>query len=155
MSLAEQRIAQAQPAPPRPQQPRAARTERPNPPPRQRPQALAPGDVERYPLLAESLRQVLPADAKIETELARFRRVQDLALAVAISRDFDIPFTTLSRTLEGPPRLAPRGALGSCVAIWMRAPSSESRPPKPGSSRAKAGRPCAINGTPRKDTRPH
>jgi hypothetical protein len=76
-----------------------------------RPPRLAPGDIERYVLLGEALRKLLPADVDIEAELGRFRRVADLALAVVLSRDYDIPFTTLSQTLEGPPRLPPRRAL--------------------------------------------
>jgi hypothetical protein len=100
--------------PPRQQRPPAARPERtPNAAPartRQR-AGLAPRDIESYASLSESLRQLLPPDANLDAELRRFRRVEELALAVVISRDYDIPFTTLSRTLEGPPRTSPRNAL--------------------------------------------
>ena len=54
---------------------------------------------------------VLPADAKLETELARFRRIQDVALVAIISRDYKIPFTTFSKMIEGPPPLTPGNAL--------------------------------------------
>ena len=103
---------QAQSTPQPPEPPRAVRAERPrNASPGQRRGGLAPGDIERHVALSESLRKLLPPDASIEAELRRFRRVDQLALAVAISRDYDIPFTTLSRTLEGPPRVSPRNAL--------------------------------------------
>jgi hypothetical protein len=68
-------------------------------------------DVEPYGALTQALRALLPPGAAIEAEVKRFRRVQDVALAVAISREYDIPFTTLSRAMEGPPRLTPRNAL--------------------------------------------
>jgi hypothetical protein len=62
-------------------------------------------------MLSESLRMLLPPDASIEAELRRFRRVNDLALALVLSREYNIPFTMLSKTLEGPPRLSVRNAL--------------------------------------------
>jgi hypothetical protein len=70
-----------------------------------------PIDMDRYPALAEALGKILPKDTSIEAEAGRFRRVQELALATVISREFDIPFTTLSKAIVGPPRLAPRDVL--------------------------------------------
>jgi len=110
--LAGPAASQAQSTPQPPEPPRAVRTERPrNASPGQRRGGLTPGDIERHVALSESLRKLLPPDASIEAELRRFRRVEQLAVAVAISRAYDIPFTTLSRTLEGPPRVSPRNAL--------------------------------------------
>jgi hypothetical protein len=103
------------PSPPRPQRaapPRAAGTQRPRSlSPEQRRAGLVLTDVEPYGALTQALRALLPPGAAIEAEVKRFRRVQDVALAVAISREHDIPFTTLSRAMEGPPRLTPRNAL--------------------------------------------
>lgn len=113
--LAGSAASQTQSAPQRPTRPRqtrAARTERPREPAaRARRGILAPGDIEKYVALSEALHKLLPADANIETEVGRFRRVQELALAVVISRDYKIPFSELSKMVEGPPRVAPRGAL--------------------------------------------
>jgi len=96
------------------ERPRAARPDRtPNAPPARARQhaGLAPGDIEPYASLSESLRKLLQPDASLDAEVQRFRSLEELALAVVISRDYDIPFTTLSRTLEGPPRVPPRSAL--------------------------------------------
>jgi hypothetical protein len=110
--LASRAAAQAPPAPPKPAAaPRTARAPRTNNSARRPGNSLAPGDLERYPVLSDALRKLLPPDAKVEAELQRFRRVDELALAVAISRDYDIPFTTLSGALVGPPRLTARNAL--------------------------------------------
>ncbi|HLF11228.1 MAG TPA: hypothetical protein VJA26_08430 [Gammaproteobacteria bacterium] len=112
VSLAGPTPRQAQATPQRPERSRVARTERPrSAAPVQRRTGLVPGDIEKYASLSESLRKLLPADAKIETELGRFRGIDELALAVVISREYDIPFTTLSQTLAGPPRVSPRNAL--------------------------------------------
>ena len=72
---------------------------------------LTAADIEKHTSLSESLRGVLPKGANVDAELRRFRRVPDLAMAVVLSRDYDIPFTTLSQTLAGPPRVTPREAL--------------------------------------------
>jgi hypothetical protein len=109
--------AQAQPKPQPAQPARAARNEPPRTAvprtaaPRPRGNSLTPGDLEPYSVLTETLRKLLPPDVSLEAELQRFRRVTDLALAVAISRDYDIPFTALSGALVGPPRLTARNAL--------------------------------------------
>ena len=109
-AAAGQRAAASVQLPPR--QPRGAGRDQPRGSPirRSRP-GLTSTDVENHALLLESLRKVLPADAEMATELARFRRIEDLALAVVISRDHDIPFTTFSKAIEGPPRVTPRNAL--------------------------------------------
>jgi hypothetical protein len=72
---------------------------------------LTMADVEPHPALAEALAALLPADARLEDEVARFRQVEDLALAVVISRDQGVPFTTLARAVEGPPPQLVRNAL--------------------------------------------
>ena len=106
VSIVPAGVRRAQASPSEPQ--RRARAARSSSAPRpRRSTALTPDDVERYPSLSAALRDVLPKDAKLETEVRRFRRVQDLALAVAMSRGYDIPFTTLTKTMQGPPRIAP------------------------------------------------
>ena len=100
--------------PPAPSRSRAARPERPANAPNAsaaRRRGISPEDVERYPALSEALRTVLPKDASLEAEVKRFRRIEELAIAVALSRDHDIPFTTLAKALEGPPRVPPRVVL--------------------------------------------
>ena len=47
----------------------------------------------------------------MDAELKRFRGVQELALVVAISREYDVSFAALSKAIEGPPRVSPRDAL--------------------------------------------
>ena len=72
---------------------------------------LAPADIKQYGSITELLQKMLPPDANLEDELRRFRQVDELAVALAISRNYDIPFTSLSRMIEGPPRLRPVDAL--------------------------------------------
>jgi hypothetical protein len=100
-------------APPSPAtSPRAPRTPRPTATrSRQAGRGLPLADLERYPALNAALRKLLPPDANLEDELRRFRRIDDLAQAVAISRDFDIEIATLSKTLVGPPRMTARAAI--------------------------------------------
>jgi hypothetical protein len=102
-------------SPPKPQAAEPARQARPERPraasPEQRRAGLALSDIEPYQELSKELRALLPSDTNIETEVRRFRRLEDLALAVAISRQYIVPFVTLSRAIEGPPRLTPRNAL--------------------------------------------
>jgi hypothetical protein len=102
-------------APPKPQTaepPRPARPERPRGgSPEQRRAGLALSDIEPYGELTKELHALLSSGPSIETEVRRFRRIEDLALAVAISREYNVPFATLSRTIEGPPRVTPRNAL--------------------------------------------
>jgi hypothetical protein len=102
---------QASPRPPRPAQPRVAVINPAGAAPGQRRRGLTPADIENYAALSAALRKVLPADATLEMELGRFRRLQDVAVAVVISRDHEIPFTTVSNTMAGPPRLVGRNAL--------------------------------------------
>jgi hypothetical protein len=102
---------QAPQRPPRSPQPRVAVINPPGAAPGQRRRGVTPADIENYAALSAALRKVLPADTTLEMELGRFRRLQDVAVAVVISRDHGIPFTTVSQTMAGPPRLAGRNAL--------------------------------------------
>jgi hypothetical protein len=67
-------------------------------------------DVDRHPRLAEALRQSL-GQKEPEDVLMAFRSLDDLALAVVISRDQDIAFDKLTATLVGPPRRSVRVAI--------------------------------------------
>ena len=98
--------------PPQRTEQRAAIPERPRAQSgRRRAGGLTAADVEKHTSLSESLRAVLPKDANVNAELRRFRRLEDLALVVVLSRDYHIPFTTLIQTLAGPPRVTPRDAV--------------------------------------------
>jgi hypothetical protein len=72
---------------------------------------LGPADLERYPQLLAMLREVLPAEADPEEELSRFVDVEELAMALIIARGHGIPFTTIARAAEGPPRQRVRNAV--------------------------------------------
>jgi hypothetical protein len=74
-------------------------------------QGLLLADIERHARLAEALRKVVPADAKIEDLLKGYRRLNDLAVAVVLSRDHGVPFVALTQSLQGPPRRSLRNAL--------------------------------------------
>jgi hypothetical protein len=72
---------------------------------------LQPADLEPHQALTEALKKVMAADAKIEDAITPFRRVDDLALAIVISRDHDIPFASLAAAVAGPPALNLRNAV--------------------------------------------
>lgn len=72
---------------------------------------LEPADLEAHKELRTALQEVLPADARLEDVLTSFRRVSDLALAVAVSREADISFTALVEAMDGPPRRSLRNAV--------------------------------------------
>ena len=108
---AARRARQVPQRPPRPAQPGVAVINPRGAPPGQRRRGVTLADIENHAALSAALRKVLPADTTLEMELARFRRLQDVAVAVVISRDQEVPFTTVSQTMAGPPRLAPRNAL--------------------------------------------
>ena len=69
-----------------------------------RPQSVAAADVERHVRLAEALKKTLPPGARLEDVLAAYRRIDDLAVAVALCRDNKIALTALSQKILGPPR---------------------------------------------------
>jgi hypothetical protein len=70
---------------------------------RQRRRGLVAGDIDSHPPLGIALRQVVPPDMPVEAALGPFRQLNDVALAVVISRDHGVPFAELLRELEGPP----------------------------------------------------
>lgn len=94
----------------------AARPERPErgekrAAPRRGRQSLQLAEVEKHPALLQALQKVLPEGARVEDSLEGFRRVDDLALAVAVSREGNVPFTTLAAAIAGPPPMTLRNAL--------------------------------------------
>ena len=99
-----------------PQQGRSG-TARPEAPgraqPRRAPRGLGLAELERHPALADALRKLLPPDTNLEPQVANFGRIDQLALAVVISRDYEVPFVKLSQVIAGPPRINPRDALAS------------------------------------------
>jgi hypothetical protein len=68
-------------------------------------------DVERHPRLADALRKSLGPSVKPDDFLIPFRNLDDLALALVISRDQAIELSKLRATLVGPPRRSVRAAL--------------------------------------------
>jgi len=73
-------------------------------PARRRTDGLLPVDVEPYGALAQAVRELLEPDDPLEALVKRFTRVDDLALAVAVSRSTDVSLKELSEAMEGPPR---------------------------------------------------
>jgi hypothetical protein len=80
------------------------------PPPSGPPRPLSLSDVERFPVLSEALQQVL-GRRPTAGEVATFRRAEDLATAVVLSRRYEIAFPDLCKILRGPPPLTLRGAI--------------------------------------------
>ena len=68
------------------------------------------GDIERSARLRSAWEKCLPPGAKPEEILAAFRRVEDLAMAVVLCRDYGIDLSALSRIVKGPPRRSPADA---------------------------------------------
>jgi hypothetical protein len=75
------------------------------PPPR-----LTPADVERYPALSGALQQLLGRRPNA-FEVSTFRRIDDLATAVVLSRQYELALSDLCKILRGPPPLTLRGAI--------------------------------------------
>jgi hypothetical protein len=74
------------------------------------PRPLILADVERYPVLNDALRQVL-GRRPTGDEVSTFRRIDDLATAVVLTRRFEIALPDLCKILRGPPRRTLRGAI--------------------------------------------
>ena len=91
----------------------AAAGGRAEPSARRRQDELTPPDLEGHAALEGALRARLAPGADLEAVLGRFRRLEDLALAVVISRDHDVPFDALSQTHAGPPRVSIRNAVAA------------------------------------------
>jgi hypothetical protein len=73
---------------------------------------LQPADLEPHQALTAALKKVLAADARVEDAIKPFRRVQDLALAIVVSQNNDIPFDALVKAIGGPPPVSLRNAIG-------------------------------------------
>lgn len=77
---------------------------------KQRP-GLAAADLDGHPALKDALQPLLTPGFDVNAALRPFRRVEDLATAVALSRQHKLPFVDLCKSLEGPPPRSLREAL--------------------------------------------
>jgi hypothetical protein len=65
---------------------------------------LTPEDIARRPALKQALNPLLGSNLALDEVLDSFSRVQELALAVVLSRTHGIQFSMLCRIVRGPPR---------------------------------------------------
>lgn len=71
---------------------------------------LAPAALAEHPALKE-LFEATVAEAAREQTLSRFRNANELAVALVISKQHDLPFPRLLETLQGPPTRSLRQAV--------------------------------------------
>lgn len=83
---------------------------RPAPERRPRP-ALSAAALDAHPALKAEFITRLGPNGSVDDALKGFRRVQDVAVAVIVSRQQEIPFDRLCRLLVGPPRASLRQAI--------------------------------------------
>jgi hypothetical protein len=67
-------------------------------------------EVERSPRLQAAWEKCVPAGARRDEVLAAFSRVEELAFAVVLCRDYEVNIEALSRKVQGPPRRSPAAA---------------------------------------------
>ena len=76
-----------------------------------RPAQLSLADVQQHPRLAAAVKELLPGDGEAAKVVVAFRRLEDLATAVVVSRGRKIPLADIARTVGGPPRQSVQAAV--------------------------------------------